>query len=117
MPPCGRKHHIDAFTIIAGADDDVVSGPGILRIGIGLTVIDSDGNKTSHVISATQNICPEITSARLTTIGTDGRTLTQATKDASIRVGDRLDIDATEIAQGNSNGISGWDEMEIEEEI
>ena len=109
--------HIDAFTIIAGADNDVVSGPGILRIGIGLTVIDSDGNKTSHVISATQNICPEITSARLTTIGTDGRTLTQATKDASIRVGERLDIDATEIAQGNSNGISGWDEMEIEEEI
>lgn len=109
--------YIDAFGLLAGADNEVVSGPGVLRIGMELSLINADGEKTSKVITATHNICAAINNAGLTEIEDDPEKRVQSTKEASISIGETLDIDATAVMAGDSNGITGWDEAEIEFDI
>ena len=106
-----------AFGLLAGADNEVVSGPGVLRIGMELSLINADGEKTSKVITATHNICAAINNAGLTEIEDDPEKRVQSTKEASISIGETLDIDATAVMAGDSNGITGWDEAEIEFDI
>lgn len=108
---------IDAFGLIAGPDNQVISGPGILRIGLEISIIDKNGETRNVILSATKNICDEINAAHLTTIVDEYENRKQQVKETTIKINSELSIDADAIITGDSDAIKGWDESFIEEEI
>lgn len=103
--------------IIAGGDNSVISGPGVLRVGILLNVksqISEDPMK--FIIMATQNLSKEIEQAQLSEqLNSDGLRK-QTKKDAEIKVEKILRVDLSALLKGG-DGITGWQESSVSSEI
>lgn len=103
--------------IIAGGDNSVISGPGVLRVGILLYVKNQiSENPMRFIIMATQNLSEEIEQAQLSEqLNSDGLRK-QTKKEAEIKVEKILRVDLSALLKGG-DGITGWQESSVSSEI
>lgn len=110
------KGSVDALGVIYDDDFLTVAGPGVVRIGFLIDILDSDGNLyAKRLVFATKNICREIKDAELTEFE-NNIILRQKNKSAEIDL-DKLIIDADAVVKGSGGGVMGWDESNIDENI
>lgn len=115
-----RYHYsgvLDAPGLMPGGNSEVVSGPGVMRTGIMVHITDNVNNrKFPYLLKAALNISDEITRLNLTDPTEQDSIRSQKVLNAGIRVEKQLVVLPDELLNGG-DGISGWTEENIDQEI
>lgn len=107
------KGYIDAFGLMPGPDVHAISGPGILRLAMKVTL--SDGGE--RTIRTSCNISSEIAEANLTKATGYSNIREKVVDEGTVRVSHNIQINAKKVIAGNSDGVKGWDEAFVDVDI
>lgn len=108
---------IDTPGLMPGGNTDVISGPGVMRTGIMVHVSDKVNNREfPYLLKAAVNISNEITRLNLTDPTEQDSIRGQKVLNASVQVDRQLVISPEGLLNGG-DGISGWTEINIDQEI
>lgn len=108
---------IDAPAIMPGGNTEVVSGPGVIRLGIKLQLLEKKTNrKIPFLLKSVVNISKEISKAELTLPTSTEGVRKQAKSTGNIKIERNLTISPDELLD-KQNGFENWIDIDIDKEI
>lgn len=105
--------YIDAFGLMPGPDAHAISGPGVLRLAMRVTL---PGGGT-RMIRTSRNISDEIAAANLTKTTGYSNIRERVVAEGSVRVSRNIQINTKKVIAGNSDGVTGWDQAFVDVDI
>lgn len=107
------KGYIDAFGLMPGPDVYAISGPGILRLAMKVSLPDGG----SRTIRTSHNISAEIAAANLTKATGYSNVREKVVDEGTVHVSRNIQINTKKVIAGNSDGVVGWDQAFVDVDI
>lgn len=105
--------YINAFGLMPGPDSYAISGPGVLRLAMKVTLASGG----SRVIRTSLNLSKEINDANLSKATGYSNVRERLVDEGTVRISRSIHVNTKKVIAGNSDGVTGWDTAFVDVDI